>query len=88
MEYTRDNGASWLDYELDDSSKRGLFSMNKATGVHLGKSTTEAKVGYGVRITIKATDRYVSFDTFYCWFSTGGHTCTASIEHLYKRRTR
>ena len=84
VEYTRDNGASWLDYELDDSSKRGLFSMNKATGVHLGKSTTEAKVGYGVRITIKATDRYVSFDTFYCWLSTGGHQCVASIERSTK----
>lgn len=84
VEYTRDNGGSWVDYGLDDSNKRGLFSMNKATGVHLGKSTTEAKVGYGVRITIKATDRYVSFDTFYCWFSTGGHTCTASIERSTK----
>lgn len=83
VEYTRDNGASWLDYELDDSNKRGLFSMNKASAVHLGKSTTEAKVGYGVRITIKATDRYVSFDTFYCWFSTA-HTCTASIERSTK----
>lgn len=84
VEYTRDNGASWLDYELDDSSKRGLFSMNKASGVHLGKNTGEANVGYGVRITIKATDRYVSFDTFYCWFSTGGHQCVANIERSTK----
>lgn len=79
VEYTRDNGASWLDYGFSDFNKRGLFSMNKANSAYLGKSTTEAKVGYGVRITIKATDRYVSFDTFYCWFSTA-HTCTASIE--------
>lgn len=79
VEYTRDNGASWLDYDFSDFNKRGLFSMNKANSAYLGKSTTEAKVGYGVRITIKATDRYVSFDTFYCWFSTA-HTCTASIE--------
>lgn len=84
VEYTRDNGASWLDYELDDYSKRGLFSMNKASSVYLGKSGTEVKVGYGVRITIKATDRYVSFDTFYCWFSTGGHQCVASIERSTK----
>lgn len=84
VEYTRDNGASWLDYELDDSSKRGLFSMNKASAVHLGKNTGETNVGYGVRITIKATDRYVSFDTFYCWFSTGGHQCVASIERSTK----
>ena len=79
VEYTRDNGASWLDYGFSDFNKRGLFSMNKANSAYLGKSTTEAKVGYGVRITIKATDRYVSFDTFYCWLSTA-HTCTASIE--------
>lgn len=84
VEYTRDNGASWLDYELDDSSKRGLFSMNKASAVHLGKNTGETNVGYGVRITIKATDRYVSFDTFYCWFSTGGHQCVATIERSTK----
>lgn len=84
VEYTKDNGASWLDYELDDSSKRGLFSMNKASAVYLGKNTGEANVGYGVRITIKATDRYVSFDTFYCWFSTGGHQCVATIERSTK----
>ena len=83
VEYTRDNGASWLDYEADDYGKRGLFSMNRERSVYLGKSTTEAKVGYGVRITIKATDRYVSFDTFYCWLSTA-HTCTASIERSTK----
>lgn len=83
VEYTRDNGASWLDYGFSDFNKRGLFSMNKASSAYLGKSTTEAKVGYGVRITIKATDRYVSFDTFYCWFSTA-HTCTASIERSTK----
>lgn len=84
VEYTRDNGASWLDYEADDNGKRGLFSMNRASSVYLGKSETEVKVGYGVRITIKATDRYVSFDTFYCWFSTGGHQCVASIERSTK----
>ena len=80
IEYTQDNGETWIDYEATDEQKRTLFAMTRGWWANLGKTGTTA-IGFGLRITIEPTDRYTSVDNFYCWFSTGGHTVKLKIEY-------
>lgn len=78
VEYTGNNGSTWSNYELDDINKMRLFSLTNDASLTIGKGAP--KVGNGTRITIKAIDRYVSFDIFYCWYTSQAHTCTVTLE--------
>lgn len=84
VEYTNNNGDTWIDYELNNEAKTKLFAMTQDGALRLGGASGQMKVGNGLRITIKAIDRYVSVDTFYCWFSTGGSQCVVNIEKATK----
>ena len=79
VEYSLDNGVTFLDYGLTDSEKMGLFSMNRGKTIYLGKGANQS-LDNQVRITVKPIDRYTSADQFYCWFSTSGATCTVDVE--------
>lgn len=53
IEYSRDGGVTWLDYEATDKQKVELFT--KSTDIYCGKSAPDglhATVGYQLRITI------------------------------------
>lgn len=80
VEYTQDNGATWVDYGATDDQKRAIFAMNKSGNLKLGK-TGNAAIGYGLRVTITPRDRYAQMDNLYCFYSTGGHTSKLKIEY-------
>lgn len=70
VEYSDDNGVTWKDYGASDTTKMGLFSMNRETLIRIGNpSATQVKVGMQTRVTIIPSDRYVSVDQFYSWLT-------------------
>lgn len=81
VEYTQDNGVTWNSYNLTDTEKKNLFSMNRSFFIKLGgPNATAQTIGHGVRITVEPVDRYTNVDTFYCWFSSASSSTKCSIE--------
>lgn len=88
VEYTNDNGTTWIDYGADEASKRGLFSDANAV-FYLGKRTTgysDVIVGDGLRITLNAYQGnvYMALKTILIYFSDGSGQCTITIEKAKK----
>lgn len=82
IEYSTDNGATWLDYGATDEQKISLFSETRTTSFNLGKATAKAnnKVANQLRVTIEPTDRYCSLDAVYVWMNTQGNTVVMDLE--------
>lgn len=88
VEYSNDGGATWEDYRASSSVKFALFAELRDSPIYLGKrSATVAAdpanaqtTGSMLRVTIVPSDRYVSFNSIYCWLSTAGNKCQAKIE--------
>lgn len=82
IEYSTNAGSTWIDYGASDNEKRALFAETRSFSAYLGKNTAKASntVNNWLRITIEATDRYVSFNGLYIWMSTSGNTVTVDLE--------
>ena len=82
IEYSTDGGITWADYGATDAQKEDLFSETRASGFYIGKGSSASlnKLTNQLRITITPTDRYVSFNGLYLWFSSQGNTCTIDLE--------
>lgn len=85
VEYSRDAGATWIDYGLDDGAKMRIFDHSGGANLYLGKALTKAdnSINNMLRITIDATksdDRYLSTDSMFTWMSSNGNTTCVTLE--------
>lgn len=84
VEYSRDAGATWIDYGLDDGTKMRIFD-HSGVSLFLGKASTKAdnSINNMLRITIDATKsdgRYLSTDSMFTWMSSSGNTTCVTLE--------
>ena len=85
VEYSRDGGATWIDYGLDDGAKMRIFDHSGGANLYLGKASTKAdnSINNMLRITIDATKsdgRYLSTDSMFTWMSSSGNTTCVTLE--------
>lgn len=85
VEYSRDGGATWIDYGLTNAQKMNIFDHSGLAGLYLGKATTKAdnNIKNMLRITIDATKsdgRYLSTDGMFTWMSSNGNTTYVTLE--------
>ena len=88
IEYSNDGGATWEDYGASSSVKFALFAELRDSPIYLGKRSATVAADPAnaqttdsmLRVTIVPSDRYVSFNSIYCWLSTAGNKCQAKIE--------
>lgn len=85
VEYSRDGGATWIDYGLTDTQKMNIFDHSGLAGLYLGKATNKAdnSINNMLRITIDATKsdgRYLSTDSMFTWMSSNGNTTCVTLE--------
>ena len=82
VEYSRDNGRTWQDYEATDVQKLSLTSVG--TSLSIGKATSENKAtaDYKLRLTLTTTNTvYSVLNKFAIDVSTNGSTgCYVTIE--------
>lgn len=84
VEYSRDGGATWLDYGASDTSKMGLFSTG--SGFTVGKSnntTDKPNANCQLRVTLNTgvASVYTTLNKFCVYVSTNGSSnCTCTIE--------
>lgn len=75
VEYSRDNGSTWIDYGLSDYQKTALFS-NRETHMIIGKSSSpsETTSACKLRITIdtKKAMVYTELNKLYMYINTNG----------------
>lgn len=89
IEYSRDGGVTWLDYEATDEQKVNVFTTN--TSIRCGKSDSDgltATVGFQLRITITPKDcgLYTYLNKIIMKISTdGGNNCWATFKGLKAR---
>lgn len=62
IEYSIDNGTTWLDYEATDNEKKDLFSETKKTAFWLGKNQT-ISTDCMLRVIISLSDRYLTLNS-------------------------
>lgn len=62
IEYSIDNGTTWLDYEATDNEKKDLFSETKKTAFWLGKNQT-VSTDCMLRVIISLSDRYLTLNS-------------------------
>lgn len=80
IEYSRDAGATWLDYGASDAVKRRIVSNHEVDNVKLGgpdaSASNPADENCRLRITIKqkGSGLYASLRKFYAQISTSGST--------------
>lgn len=85
VEYSRDGGATWIDYGLSNAQKMNIFDHSGLAGLYLGKATTKAdnNINNMLRITIDATKsdgRYLSTDSMFTWMTSNGNTTYVALE--------
>ena len=83
VEYSVDNGATWIDYGATDDQKASLFAMRmgSAASFYTGKHTkaAECTTKDQLRITVTPVDRYASVNMLYLWVSVAGTSATVNI---------
>lgn len=78
IEYSRDAGATWLDYGASDVVKRSTVTLFSGTSVKVGgpdvSTSNPADENCRLRITIKqkGSGLYANLRKFYAWVSTNG----------------
>lgn len=85
VEYSRDGGATWVDYGLDNGAKMRIFDHSGNANLYLGKASTKAdnNIKNMLRITVDATKsdgRYLSTDSMFTWMSSNGNTTCVTLE--------
>lgn len=82
IEYSRDGGSTWVDYDATDTQKIALFAETRSASFRLGKvtSTADNNTNNMLRVTISREDRYVSIDCLYIWASTQGNSWTVDLD--------
>ena len=85
VHYSRDGGATWLNYECDDSRKMDLFAGgNHDSDLSIGNSTDSVgdKTNWQLRITVSAKSAvYTVLNKFIIRLSTrGSNNCWCTIE--------
>lgn len=83
IEYSTDDGATWVDYGATDTQKKDLFSETRRTSFYLGKNPTGkiATTSHRLRVTIAHNaERYVALSAVYVWLSTDGNTIYMDME--------
>ena len=85
VEYSRDAGATWIDYGLDNGAKMRIFDHSGNVNLYLGKASTKAdnNINNMLRITIDATKsdgRYLSTDSMFTWMASNGNTTCVTLE--------
>ena len=85
VEYSRDAGATWIDYGLDNGAKMRIFDHSGNANLYLGKASTKAdnNIKNMLRITVDATKsdgRYLSTDSMFTWMSSNGNTTCVTLE--------
>ena len=86
VEYSRDGGETWLDYEATDAQKGNLFSVLALSGLRLGKATTKGEMtsSYMLRVTITDTSAayiYTELRKFVIYDTTEGASgCYCTIQ--------
>lgn len=76
VEYSRDNGATWVDYEANDTAKINLFN-GLGTSLIIGKNTEKNDpTTYQIRITLRTGgySLYTRLNKFISYLSTEGAT--------------
>ena len=83
VEYSRDGGATWLDYEISDQDKISFVSGIE-TPIYYGdrRSASQRTLNDQLRITVNASKCgiYTNLKTVLILGSTGGTTCKVKIE--------
>lgn len=84
IEYSKDGGATWTDYEASNNQKLDLFAMTRNFNCYIGGNTTgdeNVTTQMQTRITVSPTDgRYTSLEHIYVWMSVVGHACKMDVE--------
>ena len=82
IEKSTDGGSTWVDYGIDDTSKRNLFAEKPyAASLSFGGST-KADLKNKTRVTIAPSDgRYSNALLLYIFVSTNGHDLQVKIEY-------
>ena len=87
IEYSRDGGATWTDFEVTDEQKKKIFSDDDPSNpvINIGKATTgtEITADYKLRVIIdlKAVHVYTTLNKFALYVSTSGsQNCTCTID--------
>lgn len=82
IEKSTDGGSTWVDYGIDDTSKRNLFAEKPyAASLSFGGST-KADLKNKTRVTIAPSDgRYSNALFLYIFVSTNGHGLQVQIEY-------
>lgn len=82
IEKSTDGGSTWVDYGIDDTSKRNLFAEKPyAASLSFGGST-KADLKNQTRVTIAPSDgRYSNALFLYIFVSTNGHGLKVQIEY-------
>jgi hypothetical protein len=85
VEYSRDSGATWIDYGATDAQKTAIFSGLTSTSFAIGKadSTNKATSAYQLRITIDTNSAgiYTVLNKFCIYCSTNGSSgCACTIQ--------
>ena len=82
IEKSTDGGSTWVDYGIDDTSKRNLFAEKPyAASLSFGGST-KADLKNKTRVTIAPSDgRYSNALFLYIFLSTNGHDLRVQIEY-------
>lgn len=85
VEYSRDGGATWIDYGLTNAQKMRIFDHSGGASLYLGKASAKAdnSLNNMLRITIDASKgdgRYISMDSMYTWMSTNGNKTFVTLE--------
>lgn len=82
VEYSRDGGVTWIDYEATDAQKTGLTIGGAANWI-IGKNDTAgaATPDYKLRVIFKAGHCYTALNKFILYVSTAGSTsCKVTID--------
>lgn len=83
IEYSRDSGATWIDYGLSDSAKTSVFSRGYSIAIGKADDSNKATAAYMLRITVD-TDvfgLYTVLHKFAIYVVTNGSNgCYCSID--------
>ena len=82
IEYSRDNGETWINYEVNDASKIGLFGQGAT--FYLGKAANKAdnKIENQLRVTITTNlaGLYTTLNKIAIYMSTSGNSTYVKME--------
>lgn len=82
IEKSTDGGSTWVDYGVDDTSKKNLFAEKPYTTSFGFGGSTKADLKNKTRVTIAPSDgRYSNALLLYIFASTNGHGIQVDIEY-------